>query len=94
MNNPSTGAPTGEDLDGVTAWIADLYQQVLSVDDVQTEDDFFVLGGTSISAMELLGIIGDASGHEVPVKRFYQATTVGDFARTVQSLIIDHRGGN
>lgn len=73
--------------------IAELYARVLGVDDVSAHDDFFVLGGTSLSAMQLLDLIEAELGVAVPVKSFYRATGVTELAHEVQSQIENPAGG-
>ena len=87
----SKDAVSGEHLPELTSRIAEIYERVLEVENVKVDDDFFALGGTSISAIELLKVIGKEMT-KVPVRDFYQATVVADLARTVRRLSIRARG--
>jgi acyl carrier protein len=63
--------------------IAALYERVLEVDAVGGDDDFFVLGGSSLSAIALLDALREELGVQLPVKDFYRATRVADLAAAV-----------
>jgi acyl carrier protein len=82
MHNPSDT----QDKQDTALRIAELYERVLGVQGVGGDDDFFVLGGTSLSAIRLLDLITEEHGVEVPVKNFYRATAVADLAREVDLL--------
>lgn len=69
--------------------IAGLYARVLGIQEVGRNDDFFVLGGTSLSAMELLDRIADEIGVRLPVRDFYHSTCVADLAVKVHALAND-----
>nr|AGS49845.1 long-chain-fatty-acid--CoA ligase [uncultured bacterium esnapd17] len=69
------------------ASIAALYRQVLEVDDVSADDDFFVLGGNSLLAMRLLELIEQELGVKIPARAFYQGTTVAELSDTVQESL-------
>ena len=74
------------DIDVTTHRVATLYGRVLSLPDVRPEDDFFTLGGTSLSALDLLDLVHQEFGLRVPVRAFYQATSVRDLAGEVHAL--------
>ncbi|MFD8478592.1 phosphopantetheine-binding protein [Kitasatospora sp. NPDC059673] len=73
--------------EGTSARIARLYGQVLDVDRVSGDDDFFVLGGNSLTAMELLDAIDAELGIRLPPRVLYRATAVADLAREVDALL-------
>lgn len=66
--------------------VAALYEQVLEVSEVTVEDEFFVLGGNSLTAMRLLERIRAEFGVTVTAGAFYRATTVADLAELVRDL--------
>lgn len=70
-----------------TQRIARLYSRVLDVPEIGADDDFFTAGGTSLSALDLLDLVLEEFGVQVPVRTFYQATSVRDLAREVQLLV-------
>jgi acyl carrier protein len=86
MHTDGTPASAPSQVHDTATQIAQLYRRVLGVSEVGHDDDFFVLGGTSLSAMELLDLIDDELGIRLPVRNFYQATSVGDLAEEVHAL--------
>lgn len=80
----STPPETAEAV-GTGRHIAALFTRVLKVADVRDDDDFFTLGGSSLSAIELLDAIADELAVELPVGDFYQSTSVAELARAVDA---------
>lgn len=74
-------------------WMAELYGRVLKIDGVDESGDFFVLGGTSLSAVELLDAIAEETGVRIPVRNFYRATAVADLARELDDRITEAEEG-
>jgi amino acid adenylation domain-containing protein/non-ribosomal peptide synthase protein (TIGR01720 family) len=62
-----------------------MFAEVLAVEQVGVEDDFFSLGGDSLSAMRLLGRISSAFGVALTLRDFYSAGTAGHLAILVQA---------
>jgi len=50
------------------------------------EDDFFALGGDSLSAMRLVGRVCSAFGVALSLRDFYSASTVNDLASLIQAI--------
>lgn len=89
----TAGANGGTDADSTKKLVASLYARVLGRGEVSETDDFFVLGGTSLSAMELLDAIEQATEIRVPVRNFYRATGVLELAAEIDALRADPSGG-
>ncbi len=68
--------------------VAEIWSQVLGVDQVGRADDFYALGGDSLAAEEMLARVHDALGVSVLASDFTQATMLADF---VASLAGDTR---
>ncbi|WP_348536801.1 amino acid adenylation domain-containing protein [Nocardia carnea] len=66
--------------------IADAYAQVLGVHRVGADDDFFALGGDSLSASLVVARVGAALGVRVPVRALFEAPTVAALARHTTTL--------
>ncbi|MTE17476.1 amino acid adenylation domain-containing protein [Nocardia aurantiaca] len=71
---------------GVEELVARAFEQVLEVDRVGVDDDFFALGGDSLSASLVVGRIGAALNVRVPVRSVFEAPTVGELAARAGSL--------
>jgi acyl carrier protein len=63
-----------------------LFSEVLRREQVGVEDDFFALGGDSLSAMRLVGRVCSSFGVALSLREFYSASTVGDLANLIQAI--------
>jgi amino acid adenylation domain-containing protein len=66
--------------------LADLFRQLLGVDQVGIHDSFFQLGGHSLLATQLLIRVRHAFQVEVPLRELFRAPTVADLALAVTQL--------
>ncbi|MFJ2768447.1 non-ribosomal peptide synthase/polyketide synthase [Streptomyces sp. NPDC087300] len=69
------------------AVLADLFAEVLGLDRVGVDDDFFDLGGHSLLATRLTGRVRAALGAELPIKAVFDWPTVAGLVKQL------HRGG-
>ncbi|MFC8384149.1 non-ribosomal peptide synthase/polyketide synthase, partial [Nocardia sp. NPDC057272] len=69
--------------------VAAVFADVLGLDRVGVDDDFFDLGGNSLIATRVVARIGAALGATVPVRALFEASTVEALAARVES----HTGG-
>jgi len=63
-----------------------MFAEVLRREQVGVEDDFFALGGDSLSAMRLVGRVSNAFGVALSLREFYSASTVGDLTNLIQAI--------
>jgi len=69
-----------------------IWQQVLGLQDIGMDDDFFDLGGHSILATEVAGLVRDHfDAADVPLEVFYSDPTIAGLAREVELVTA---GGN
>ncbi|MBO1013729.1 amino acid adenylation domain-containing protein [Achromobacter sp. SD115] len=69
-------APQGE----VEAALAQLWTEVLGVQNVGRSDNFFELGGHSLMAVQMAASLASRYACEVPVRLFFEAPTLYEFA--------------
>ncbi|MGE7388369.1 acyl carrier protein [Streptomyces sp. NPDC004126] len=72
MNDPRTAALTAE--------LIDLWQQVLGVDGIGPDDDFFDLGGSSITAIRMAPLMGERLGVEPDLTLLFDHPTPAELA--------------
>jgi acyl-CoA synthetase (AMP-forming)/AMP-acid ligase II/acyl carrier protein len=67
--------------------LAGIWAEVLQVERVGVNDDFFALGGDSLLATHFLVHLHEAMHIEVEASSLFEASTVGDMARHIETLI-------
>ncbi|XKK38565.1 phosphopantetheine-binding protein [Nocardiopsis sp. ARC36] len=63
----------------------EIYAEVLNLDRIGIRDDFFHLGGDSLSATRLTARIKDRMGHQVKLRVLRRHTTPADLADLLRS---------
>lgn len=66
------GAPAG----ALEQTLLDIVSQVLHRDDLGPQSDYFLCGGSSLNAMETVGLIQERTGHTVRIADLYACRTV------------------
>jgi len=66
--------------------LAELWQELLELDHVGIHDDFFVLGGDSLTAARLLLSIHEKLNVDVEVLRFFDGPTIAELAHQIERL--------
>jgi acyl transferase domain-containing protein/thioesterase domain-containing protein len=77
----SQAAPSS--LNPVEAMLAEVWRELLGVEDVTADDDFFALGGHSLAAVRLFARIRKHYGVDLPLATLFQAPTLGALAGLV-----------
>jgi len=66
--------------------IADLFKEVLAINDVGAQDDFFDLGGHSLLAGRLATRLATQLGIQIPIAALFEHSDVATLARYVDNL--------
>jgi len=72
--------------------IAEIWQQMLGMEQVGTQDNFFNLGGHSLLATKLVARLRSAFEVDLPLQKFFEAPTVVGLARELESLKSEKEG--
>jgi amino acid adenylation domain-containing protein len=65
--------------------IAGVWREVLHLDEVGVNDNFFDLGGHSLHAMQVMGRLRDLLSVELPVSDLFEAPTVAGLANAIEA---------
>ncbi len=71
--------------------VASVFAEVLGVERVGLDDDFFALGGNSLIATRIVARIGEALDTQVLVRALFEASTVAELAARAERVPV--RGG-
>jgi amino acid adenylation domain-containing protein len=69
--------------------VAGIWRQLLKVEQVGPEDDFFALGGTSLQLTRLANRLRQASGKEIRLRGLFSATTLAAQAELIAEAVPD-----
>jgi non-ribosomal peptide synthetase component F/acyl carrier protein len=72
-------------VEGVEPALAAIWAEVLDVEHVAPDDDFFELGGTSLLAMQIVARATDAFGVELELDALFEAPTVAGLAQAIEA---------
>jgi acyl carrier protein len=67
--------------------VARVWTEVLGLDRVGADDDFFALGGHSLLATRVVVRLGATLGLDVPLRALFAAPTVASFAEAVEDVL-------
>ncbi len=79
---PSATIAEGQDVSEQE--VARLWQQLLGIDRVGVDEDFFRLGGESLSALQILNRVQERFGVELSLRDFYAAPTVQGLTQQIR----------
>ena len=100
--SPTPGPGSNAPLPGLEAEIARIWEQVLGVQGIGRDDDFFDLGGHSLLAIRVFAQVEALTGRRPPLSTLFRAPTIASFAEVVEaddvqrawtSLVPVHTGG-
>jgi acyl-CoA synthetase (AMP-forming)/AMP-acid ligase II/aryl carrier-like protein len=72
--------------DETEAALCRMWEEILGIQPIGVEDDFFRLGGDSILAAQFLKRLREATGCELSMVRLFEAPTISAIARTIGAL--------
>lgn len=75
-------APLGD----VEETLADIWREVLRLDCIGRNDDFFALGGHSLNGMKVMAAVAKRLGVKVPITYLFQYPTISGIANAIGSL--------
>jgi amino acid adenylation domain-containing protein len=86
---PQDERPGAIPRDGTEEALAAIWERVLGAGAVSRDDDFFDLGGDSLSAVALLAGIEKAFGRRIPVARFLRASSLAALAGEIRGQAVE-----
>jgi acyl carrier protein len=63
--------------------MAQIWEEVLSLDQVGVQDSFFELGGHSLAAAKVIARIRQRFGLDLPISALFETPTVADVAEAI-----------
>ena len=69
--------------------IANIWRDVLRIEDVSVNDNFFALGGHSLSAIQIVSRLQESVNIEVPLRILFDNPTVAALRETIETIIRD-----
>jgi acyl carrier protein len=81
-----SGTASDEELSALANNLLDLWKRILRTDDITLDDDFFDLGGNSLSAIRLLPIIEEHFGVEPHISLVFDHPTPRQMAKALATI--------
>jgi amino acid adenylation domain-containing protein len=69
--------------------LASIWSELLHLDEIGTNENFFDLGGHSLLAIRLVSRIRATFGVELPLQEIFLRPTVGELAVAIESMLLD-----
>jgi acyl carrier protein len=67
--------------------LADVWGEILGVDSVGMEDDFYGLGGHSLHATQIASRLNESLGIDLPLRTFFEMPRFNDLANAIKQLL-------
>jgi acyl transferase domain-containing protein/acyl carrier protein len=85
---PNLSTPYVAPNDQAEASIAEIWQELLGIEQVGIHDNFFQLGGHSLLGTQLISRLREAFQVDLPLRMIFEAPTVAELAVVVEALLI------
>ncbi|HWF18044.1 MAG TPA: amino acid adenylation domain-containing protein, partial [Verrucomicrobiae bacterium] len=85
QNRPQLGGEFVAAANETEARLAGIWSEVLNVKEVGTQDNFFDLGGNSLSAAQVISRVREAFKVELPVSCLFEAPTIASLAEGIST---------
>jgi acyl transferase domain-containing protein len=82
---PETGTEFTEPGDEIEQLVVGVWESLLGINGIGSQDDFFELGGNSLLAVRILSRLNESLGLELPIEVLFQATTVAELAEELKT---------
>jgi acyl carrier protein len=69
---------------GVEEKLANMWQEILGIDQIGVHDDFFALGGHSLLAMRLIAMVHSEFNIKINIKHLFASPTIESAAKEIQ----------
>ena len=89
---PDRESPAATPRTPTEATLAEIWQQVLGIDQVGVEDGFFDLGGNSLSTIQVAFGIRRAFNVDLPLEGILTASTLRALAGEIDQRLLEHAG--
>ncbi len=73
----------------VESYVAALVRQLLGLERVGVDDNFFLLGGHSLAGTQLIARIGDTFGVEMSLRAIFDAPTVAQLSAEIERRLVE-----
>jgi natural product biosynthesis luciferase-like monooxygenase protein/amino acid adenylation domain-containing protein/FkbM family methyltransferase len=83
--NPPTGSQTVAD--PIEGLLQNIWAELLHLEDVGSDENFFDLGGHSLLATQVISRVREAFGVEIPLRTLFERPTVAEFARALEAAL-------
>jgi len=75
----------GRSLTAAETLVAEIWREILSVGDIRPSDNFFDLGGNSLSAIQVIARLQQLIGGDLPVTSLFDAPSLEDFTAEIEA---------
>lgn len=84
-NRPNAGVPFVTPRDEIESKIASIWSEVLFIDELGIHDDFFELGGDSLTASQVISRVLKTFQLEIPIQLLFESPTVAKMAAVINA---------